>query len=259
MKLIVWILFLGVLAYGSFCLFLFLRQRSLIFYPHPPVPSREAEIIWLENDGERLKVWHVPGENRAALLYFGGNAEDVSLNLSRFKTLFSGLSLYLMNYRGYGGSSGRPTESGLYADSRALYEHIAASYRRIIVMGRSLGTAVAVHLAAHDRIDGLILVTPYSSMADLAQHYYPLLPVRPLLKDHLDAAREATDINVPVLVLMAEHDEVIPAEISEKFVDALKPETVQKFIIEGTFHNSIDSGPGYEKQLTEFIERLEKK
>jgi uncharacterized protein len=258
-KLAVWILFLGMFAYCSFCIFLYLRQRSLIFYPHPGVQSSEAETLWLENDGERLKVWHVSRGDSAALIYFGGNAEDVSINLSRFKKLFPSLSLYLMNYRGFGGSSGHPTEAGLYSDGRALYEHIAASHKNIIVMGRSLGTALALHLAAHTRIDGLILVTPYSSMVDLARHYYPFLPVGSLLKDRFDAVRETPGIDVPVLVVMAEHDEVIPAAISEKLVGSLQPETVQKFIIKGTFHNSIDSGPGYDKQLAGFIESLEEK
>lgn len=256
-KATLWIIFFGALAYGSFCIFLYLRQRSLIFYPHPAVQSSEAEVIWLENDGERLKVWHVPRKNSAALIYFGGNAEDVSLNLSRFKALFPGLSLYLMNYRGYGGSSGRPTEAGLYSDSRALHEYLSPSNQSIIVMGRSLGTAVAAHLAAHARVDGLILVTPYSSMIDLAHHYYPYLPVGPLLKDRLDAARTAADITVPVLALMAERDEVIPAAISEKLVDSFKPNMVQKFIIEKTFHNTIDTSPDYENRLTGFIKRVE--
>ena len=256
-KLAVWILLLCALAYVSFSIFLYLRQRSLIFYPHPAVSSSEAEIIWLENGGERLKVWHVPRGSRTALIYFGGNAEDVSLNLSRFKTLFPDLSLYLMNYRGYGGSSGRPTEAGLFSDSRALYDHISAAYKSIIIMGRSLGTAIAVHLAAHTPADGLILVTPYSSMVDLARYYYPFLPVGWLLKDRFDATQEAADIAVPVLVLTAEHDEVIPASVSEKLVDSFASETVQMHIIEGTFHNSIDSGSGYEERLADFIERLD--
>lgn len=258
-KLTFWILFLGVLAYSSLSIFMFLRQRSLIFYPHPGVKSSEAETLWLDNDGERLKIWHVPRSSKTALIYFGGNAEDVSLNLFSFKTLFPDLSLYMMNYRGYGGSSGHPTETALYSDSRALYEHISASYERIVVMGRSLGTAVAIELAAKVPVDGLVLVTPYSSMTELAHHYYPYLPVKRLLKDRFEAARYAADIDVPVLALMAERDEVIPAKISAELVDSFDPQTVQRVIIKGTFHNSIDHADEYEVQLVDFINSLVQK
>ena len=256
-KLTAWIAFLGVFSYCSICLFLFLRQRSLIFYPHPAVQSDQAEVFWLENEGERLKIYRYPGSSQTALIYFGGNAEDVSLNLGRFKKIFPELSLYLMNYRGYGGSSGHPTENGIYSDSSALYEYIAASHDRIIVMGRSLGTAVAVRLAAEKTVAGVILVTPYSSMTDLANHYYPLLPVRRLLKDRFEAARYAPAIDVPVLAMVAGHDEVIPAHISARLVESLKPGTVRKIIIEEASHNTIDSSPGYEEQLVGFVSGLE--
>jgi len=255
-KLTVWILFLGVLAYSSISIFMFLRQRSLIFYPHPAVKSSKAEVLWLDNDGERLKVWHVPRKSQTALIYFGGNAEDVSLNLSSFKSLFPDLSLYLMNYRGYGGSSGRPSETALYSDSRALYENISGSYERIVVIGRSLGTAVAIQLAATVPVDGLVLVTPYSSMTELAHHYYPYLPVRRLLKDRFQAVDHTADIDVPVLALIAEHDEVIPAKISAELVDSFDPQTMRKVIIKGTFHNSIDHADEYEMQLADFINSL---
>lgn len=255
-KVSLWILFVSGLAYGCFCLFVFLRQRSLIFYPQPAAQSKAADVLWLENDDERLKVWQVRNDSQTALIYFGGNAEDVALNIVRFKVLFSGLSLYLMNYRGYGGSTGRPTEEGLFSDGRALYEHVAATHRKVVVMGRSLGTAVAVHLAAQKSVDGAILVTPYSSMVDLARHYYPFLPVRPLLKDRFDSTLEAPGIDIPVLALVAEHDDVIPGRISDKLVDSFKPEMIQKVVVKGACHNSIDTGPGYDMHLLDFIKGL---
>lgn len=255
-KLTAWIAFLGVLAYSIFCLFLFLRQRSLIFYPHRAVTSDQAEVVWLQNEGERLKIWHLPRESQTALIYFGGNAEDVSLNIACYTTLFPDLSLYLMNYRGYGGSSGQPSEKGLYSDSTALYEFVSASYDRVIVMGRSLGTAVAVRLASKVEVDGVILVTPYSSMTDLARHYYQFLPVRRLLKDRFEAVRYAPDVDAPVLALLAQHDDIIPAEISNRLIEAFKNGITQRVIIEGTSHNTIDSSTVYEKQLTGFINGL---
>lgn len=255
-KVSLWLLCIGVIVYASFCLLLFLRQRSLIFYPHPATTSGSAEILWLERGLERLKIWQVKRDEPAALIYFGGNAEDVSLNLDHFQKLFPERSLYLMNYRGYGGSTGTPTEEGLLADSRELYEHIATVHQSIVVMGRSLGTAVAVHLAAEKPVDGLILITPYSSMVDLARHYYPFLPVGPLLKDRFESILAAPHIDVPVLALIAERDEIIPRRISDALIDAFKPGLVRTVVIEGTHHNTIDSGPDYDQYLDGFVRSL---
>ncbi len=255
-KVSLWVLCIAVVVYASFSLLLYLRQRSLIFYPHPAVKSGRAEVLWLENGPERLKVWQVKREGPAALVYFGGNAEDVSLNLDHFKTLFPELSLYLMNYRGYGGSSGSPSEEGLLADSLKLFEHVADVHQTIAVMGRSLGTAVAVHLAARKPVDGLILITPYSSMVDLARHYYPLLPVGPLLKDRFESILAAPGIDVPVLALIAGRDEIIPRAISDTLVDSFKPGLVSTIVIEGAGHNTIDSGSGYDEHLADFVRSL---
>ncbi len=255
-KVTIWILFLAGLAYAGFCLFLFLRQRSLIYYPHPAVQSNDGEVVWLDNEQEQLKVWQVDADGDAALIYFGGNAEDVSINLAQFRELFSGVSLYLMNYRGYGGSSGHPTEAGLFSDSIALYNRVAASHKKIILMGRSLGTAVALYLAAEKMVDALILVTPYSSMVDLGQHYYPILPINPLLKDRFESIYRAPEIEVPVLVLVAEHDEIIPAKVSAALVDSFKPGLVQSVVIKGTHHNTIDSTSIYNKSIEKFLDGL---
>ncbi|MCW8984402.1 MAG: hypothetical protein OQK55_03600, partial [Thermoanaerobaculales bacterium] len=99
-----------------------------------------AYPFWLEHDGERLKVWHAAGTGRRALIYFGGNAEDVSHNIGQLKRLLPSYHLYLHNYRGYGGSSGAPGEQAILADSLALYERVREQHDEVAVIGRSLGT-----------------------------------------------------------------------------------------------------------------------
>ena len=255
-KVTLWLLFLAFLCYLVFCLVLYFQQRSIIYYPTGQANSIEAQTIWLEHESQRLKIWHVEGSGDRALIYFGGNAEDVSINLVQFKSWFPDYSLYLLNYRGYGGSSGSPSEAALYSDSIALYELVRKRHDNISVLGRSLGTGVAVYLASEKEVSGLILVTPYSSMAELGAHYYPLIPVKTLIKDRFESSKRAAAIEVPTLCLVAEYDEVIPRAISDKLVRSFAPEHVQSIVITKTSHNSIDTNPEYGKKLRTFMDRL---
>ncbi len=256
LKTIVWLALLVVLGYLFICLFMYFRQRAMLYYPTAPVNSSEAQPIWLEHDGERLKIWYAAGSGRRALIYFGGNAEEVSHNIGQLKRLFPSFHLYLHNYRGYGGSSGTPGERELLADSLALYEWIRARHEEVVVIGRSLGTGVALYLASQKPLLGLVLVTPYASMVEVAAHHYPYLPVRSLMKDRFDSASRATMVAAPVLCLVAEVDEVIPRKISDALVQSFPPDQVREVVIEKASHNTISEFTDYERQLLEFVDGL---
>ena len=251
-KLVLWMVFLAGGSYILFCALLYSRQRSMLYYPVPESRAN-AEVIRIDNGDVSLKNWHVPGEGKKALLYFGGNAEDVTGNIAQFRKVFPNIDLFLHNYRGYGGSSGRPTEEGLYADSTALYDHIADAFDEIIVMGRSLGTGVAVYLASERSVEKLILVTPYDSMVKLASSHYPFVPVEPLLKDRYESASRIPSIKEEILVLIAEHDEVIPRKRSDALVSAIDPQQATVRVISSANHNSIQMFPEYETALREFV------
>ncbi len=252
-KVTLWILFLAFTSYALFCAFLYSKQRSLIYYPSSRTTSSQAESILLDNEGQSLQVWHVAAEDRNALIYFGGNAEDVALSIPELKHLFPGYAIYLPHYRGYGGSTGHATEQGLYSDALALYREIVNRYDSISVMGRSLGTGVAVYLASQKTVKSLILVTPYDSMTRLASGYYPFLPVSLLLKDRFESVLRAAEIDTPTLVLIAEHDEVIPRKNSNRLVAELDPSITEVVIVPGTGHNSIETSPVYEDSLKTFL------
>lgn len=252
-KLTLWILFLACVFYSCLCLFLYWRQRSLLYFPHPPASSEDAEVLWLENDDQKIKIWTVKHDAGPALIYFGGNAEDVSVNLPFFKELIPDYSLYLMNYRGYGGSTGTPTEVSLYADSLALYELVRRHHGTIVVMGRSLGTGIATYLASRRPVTGVILVTPFSSIAALASNYYPFIPVSPLLRDRYDSQSHAADITAPMLALTAEHDEIIPRRITDDLISSCKAGLIKNIIIKGTGHNSIEQSSVYRSHLRQFL------
>lgn len=247
-------LLLFLTAYLAVCAALFILQRSMLYYPTPPVSTSEAEVIWLKNGDQKLKVWHVRRAGSRVLLYFGGNAEDVALNIPEFKQFFPEHSLYLLNYRGYGGSSGSPTETGLFADSRALYDLAAQGHAEIDVIGRSLGTGVAVYLAANRPVRRLALVTPYDSMTGVASAHYPFLPVSWLLLDKYDSLGRAESLLVQTLIVVAENDEVIPRKRTEALIAALRPENTRVEII-AAGHNTIGNSPAYGQALTGFFTR----
>ena len=226
----------------------------MLYYPSPRVTSNPADVIWLENEGQTLKVWHVKSDSRKALIYFGGNAEDVTLSVAELSKLFPQHALYIPHYRGYGGSSGKATEEALYSDAMALFVQAAETYDSIVVMGRSLGTGVAVYLASQKAVDSIILVTPFDSMTQLASSHYPYVPVSILLKDKFDSVSRAADINIPTLVLIAEQDEVIPRKNSDRLVAGLNPSFTSVQVLSGTGHNNIETSPLYDTAIKSFLD-----
>ena len=252
-KVTLWIFFLAIGSYALFCGMLYLKQRTMIYYPTPAVRTDEADILWLENQQERLKVWNIRRNGSKALIYFGGNAENVALNLPVFKRLFSDFSLYLPNYRGYGGSSGSPSEAALFSDARRLLEEVAQEHEYVMVMGRSLGSGVAAYLASEGAIDGLILVTPFDSMTHLASSYYPFLPVSLLLKDRYESASYLEGSIIPTLVLIAGRDEIIPRKRADGLVAVLNEATTRVQVVADVGHNNIESHPSYLETIKSFV------
>ena len=251
LKIISVTLFLYALA----CLLLYVKQRSILYYPMPENISVNAEALWLQTSQEKLKVWAIkqgkPDEEKPAIIYFGGNSEDVSGNIPDFKSMFSDFSVYVVNYRGYGGSSGTPTEQGLFYDALAIYDQLKTRHSSISVIGRSLGSGVASYLAANREVAKLVLTTPYDSISSVAQSHYPMFPVKWFIKDAYSSISYVPSISAQILVLYAEHDQVIPMIHTRNLLKVL-PDAKSK-MIEGTTHNDISSNPQYKKLITEFI------
>jgi uncharacterized protein len=195
----------------------------------------------------------VPGARDRALIYFGGNGDDVAANIAPFAAAFPGVTIYLVNYRGYGGSTGTPSEAALLADAETVFDRVHAEHERVAVLGRSLGSGVAVHLAAVREVSKLALVTPYDSILKIAQRRLPFVPVSWLLKDTFDSVASAPRVRAPVLALLAELDSSIPREHSERLVAAFAPGQVTVLTIAGTDHNSISESPEYGRALGAFL------
>jgi pimeloyl-ACP methyl ester carboxylesterase len=242
MRIAAGILLTVLLLYAAACVALYAFQRSLIYYPQPKSYDGPADTLILPAD---VRVTVRPHAGPKALLYFGGNAEDASASLSSFARAFPDHAIYLMHYRGYGGSAGKPTEEALQADARALFDKVHREHPQIALVGRSLGSGVAVRLATERPAARLVLVTPYDSIAAIAAAQLPYFPVRSLLTDKFESIRHAPAVRVPTLILRAELDEVIPRASTERLHASFAAGVATQVVIRGAGHNSISESAQY--------------
>lgn len=250
--------------------FLYFFQEKLLFYPAPLDPdtvgwlhSRHAgsELSLAVTGGQSLHGWFIREKQPDApvVIYFGGNSEDISWPLAAKKEL-PGCSMLAMAYRGYGMSTGAPSESALFADALAIYDYVAQNGippHRIILMGRSLGSGVAVYLASHREVAALVLVTPYDSITAVAQSVYPYAPMKFLLKHPFDSLSRASAIKKPVLILSAGEDRVIPPQHAETLARAWGG-PVQRHTFPRAAHDSIADETRYWPIIHEFIQTVSK-
>jgi pimeloyl-ACP methyl ester carboxylesterase len=236
---------IGLLVYLGFGLYLYLAQRTFMYFPVPERDSHEFAAEYLDCGDVRLKLWVVnPGQARA-LVYFGGNAEDVLYSARDLAAAAPGHTTYLVNYRGYGGSSGAPTQAGLFADALCIHDALAARHAAIDVLGRSLGSAVAVYLASERPLGRLLLATPHDSAVAIGRRLYPVYPVGLLLKDPYPSVEFAPRVSAPTLLLIAEHDRIVPPEHSQRLAEAFQPGVARSVVIPGAGHNDLSGYAGY--------------
>lgn len=241
-----------------------LQDRMLFFPAAVPAETRarlKPHAVQFGHGGTTLHGWLVRREDAVGLpflIYHGGNGEEVSPNADDFRELpLSGF--LLMNYRGYGDSGGEPSGDALRGDAVAVYDELIARERidpgRIVVMGRSLGSGVATHLAARRPVAGLLLVTPFDRLGNVAAHHYPFLPVRALLRHEMDSAALAPRITATSLVVLAEDDRTVPPRLGRRLFDAL-PEPKELVTVVGAGHNDIGAYPAYWRAVEDFLATL---
>jgi uncharacterized protein len=240
-------IFLAVLLLGylALCAALFAYQRSLLYFPQPKSWGDPATTMHLQAKDAELVLTARQSTGPKAIVYFGGNAEDVSANLPSFGQAFPGHAIYLLHYRGYGGSSGSPSEAALQSDALALFDQVSKTHADVTVIGRSLGSGVAVWVASQRPVSRLILVTPYNSIQELAAQRFPWFPISWLLVDKFESWKYAPQVTAPTLLIAAEHDEVIPAASTGKLHTQFKTGTATMKVLPGTSHNTISQHPQY--------------
>jgi pimeloyl-ACP methyl ester carboxylesterase len=245
LQIIVRLVSIALLLYGAACIALFAFQRSLIYFPQPSAFDTPSTTLTLPVPGADVVVSVRQQIGQKALIYFGGNAEDVSASLSSFSSAFPDYAIYLLHYRGYGGSSGKASEEMLGVDAEILFDKVHAEHPNIAVVGRSLGTGVAIRLASQRPVSRLVLVTPYDSIQEIAAQQFPYFPVRWLLKDKFESWRYAPKIRIPTLLIAAEFDEVIPRANTERLNAAFTRDVTSLVIIPGVGHNTISNTVQY--------------
>jgi fermentation-respiration switch protein FrsA (DUF1100 family) len=227
MSALLWIVPLVVAGYVAGLIVLYVFQRRLLYLPQrrPVSPAAvgfpEAEAVVLEtSDGERVIAWHVPPlPGRPFVIYFHGNAETIAHRADRHRELIAtGAGLLAVSYRGYMGSTGRPTEAGLLRDADAAYAFAAARHpgERIVLWGHSLGSGVAVALAARRPVGKLILEAPFTSTSDVARRMFPLAPVQRLMHDQFHSDERIGAVTASILILHGARDIVVPIALGER-------------------------------------------
>ena len=247
-------LILCAVLYLALCLALTFFQRSLLYMPPPSNCCATPSEITLVGDGVALKLAVRPHAGAGAIIYFGGNAEDVSASLPVLNTAFPTRALYLLRYRGYGGSDGQPSEAAFRRDALAVFDYVRRQHGDIVVIGRSLGSGVAIRLASQRPVSKLILVTPYASILALAQQRYPIFPVRWLMQDKFESWREAPQVTAPTLLLAAQYDNLVPAQSTQMLYQHFASGIARLKVIPETDHNNISASVTYPLLLGQFVD-----
>jgi fermentation-respiration switch protein FrsA (DUF1100 family) len=242
-------------------------QEKLLFYPRPvesktaaPAGWRLEEVDFKAADGTRLVgiLLLPPNLKPPLVIYYGGNAEEVTSYAPLASETYGNRAVLLVNYRGYGESGGRPGEAALVSDGIALYDWARSRSdidgSRVAIHGRSLGSGVAVQVASQRSAKCIVLTSPFLSAREVAKELYPWLPVSLLLRHPFDSAARAPSVKAPALFLMATDDALVPMSQSQRLAN-LWGSGVERKVFEGFGHNDIHVNPLYGTAIREFLDR----
>lgn len=253
----------------AFVATVWLTQRRLIYFPGTDLPEPTAvglptarAVTFQTADGLALRAWFVPaaGPKPVTVLFFSGNAGNRAMRAPFAAALAArGIATMLVDYRGYGGNPGRPSESGLAVDARAARAYLAqrpdVDPTSIVYFGESLGTGVAVRLATEQPPRALVLRSPYTSLVDVGRRHYPFLPVNLLLSDRFASIDRIGSLDCPVLVIAGTNDSIVPADQSERLFEAAGSSRKKLLMIDGADHNDYEmlAGPELIDTTVDFI------
>ena len=252
-------------AYIAVVAMMYIAQTQMLFptamaaVGDPLLPPSTARLEVGTPDGERLHGVHiapaqVPSGERLVVLGFGGNAWNAETLAVYLHGLFPDVDVVAFHYRGYRPSTGRPSAAALLADAPVVHDHVVAALNteHVVAVGFSIGSGVAAHLASRRPLAGLILVSPFDSLQALARELYPWAPVRRLLRHHMFPAEDVRGLNIPIALIAAERDTIIPHRRTEAFRQAV-PDPVLDRTISGAGHNDLYGRPEFRAAIAEAL------
>jgi len=263
-RLLLLLVLLGLL-YAGFVLgesrFIYFPTRELSATP-ADAGLEFADVTFETEDGVNLHGWWVPGRsNEVTFLWFHGNAGNLGDRVGLLELLHDELDIgiFAIDYRGYGRSEGKPSETGLYADAQAALDaaqnYSGAGSEEIVIFGQSLGAAVAVELASRHSLRGVVLEAAFTSIRDMARHHYSFLPVGPLLRTSFDSESRIAKIATPLLMIHGQDDDIVPLDMGRKlFAAAKEPKEFSE--VEGAGHNDVYLRAEFTATLKSFLDTL---
>jgi fermentation-respiration switch protein FrsA (DUF1100 family) len=260
-----------VACYGVLVLAVYLMQARMLYLPHVPGRSLDrtpaaigadyTDVSIRASDGVRLHGWFLPGDSDRVLLFFHGNAGNISHRLESIRQFLQlGLSVLIIDYRGYGQSEGRTTEQGIYRDAEAAWQYLleinGTPEGRILLFGRSMGASAAAYLAARHRPLAVVVESSFTSVPEIAVEYYPWLPVRWLSRLRHSTEDFVRQAGCPVLVIHSRDDEIVPYRHGEAiFAAAGEPKVLLE--LRGTHNDAfLRDERNYLAGLREFLDGL---
>lgn len=240
---------------------MYLYQRQLLYFPTTKPNQSGFNVVSLKSADISIKLIITEQDNEHAIIYFGGNAENVYDSSKIMAPAVAGKTVYYVNYPGYGGSSGTPNEESILHAANDIYDYVSSKHQFVSLIGRSLGTGVAVALASKRPTLHLVLITPYDSIASIASSHYPFLPVSLLIKDKFNSLAYVQNVAAQVLLLIASDDKVIPNKHSVRLVQAFNAKQdlqgaeakITALILNNSNHNNIHLHPDFMHSINTFI------
>jgi len=255
-------LLLALTTYLIILTYVYLFQRNLLYHPlnndyqGDEINFDYNEIFIQNNEDIKLKAWLHEKDliNKKTIIFFHGNAGNLKNRNYKLNELSKlDINFLIIAYRGFSGNQGKPSEQGLYEDARSALDWLkikGVKEKNLILYGESLGTAVAIETAQSKDLAGIILESPFTSMVELAQKYYPFLPVKFLLKDRYETIKKLPNINSPLLVLHGKLDNIVPFSMGKKLFDEANEPKFKYFI------NNDDHMVRYDQKLLNEIKKF---
>lgn len=262
----------GLAMYGGLALYLYVFQERFVYFPE--LPSRQVmatpadiglafEAVRLGTaDGETLAGWYIPAPAaRGTLLYLHGNGGNIGHRLDPIAVFHRlGLNILIIDYRGYGDSSGKPSEEGTYQDALAAWDYLTQEKRhmpdRIVLFGESLGGSIAARLAARQTPAGLVIYASFTSVPELAQALYPIFPASRLARYRYDTRAALRGVNCPVLILHSPEDEIIPFSHGQALLAAAR-EPKRLVELRGGHNDALEvSREVYTREIGAFLQQF---